>query len=210
VGRFISPDTIVPDPTDPQDLNRYTYAKNNPMRYHDPTGHCADPVTAVFCVVAGGAVVVMGGATVATQPTPSAPAVDVAALAAPMTQAVDETLLWAQVGSAIAAPYVAQQGMDLAAQGTGLIAQGLVWYAEATGATEELTTIHEARKSRQSGKEKASDIPSWVKGKQKLPGESGKDAAKRLLDEKYGEGMYKTGPRSEYNKIQKHFDRKED
>jgi RHS repeat-associated protein len=39
LGRFISPDTLVPDPTDPQDLNRYTYAKNNPMRYNDPTGH---------------------------------------------------------------------------------------------------------------------------------------------------------------------------
>jgi hypothetical protein len=87
-----------------------------------------------MCVVAGGAVVVMAGSAIATQPTQSAPAVDVAALAAPFTQVVDETLLWAQVSSAIAAPYVAQQGMNLAAQSTGLIAQGLVWYAEATGA----------------------------------------------------------------------------
>ena len=38
-GRFISPDTIVPNPRDPQDLNRYTYAGNNPLRYTDPTGH---------------------------------------------------------------------------------------------------------------------------------------------------------------------------
>jgi hypothetical protein len=136
VGRFISPDTLVPDPTDPQDLNRYSYAKNNPMRYNDPTGHCADPVTAVFCVVAGGAVVVMGGATVATQPTPSAPAVDVAALAAPITQPMDEAALVLQVGGEMARPYLAQQGMDLAAQSTGLIAQGLVWYAEATGETQ--------------------------------------------------------------------------
>jgi RHS repeat-associated protein len=40
-GRFISPDTIVANPRDPQDLNRYTYAKNNPMLYTDPTGHFA-------------------------------------------------------------------------------------------------------------------------------------------------------------------------
>jgi hypothetical protein len=60
----------------------------------------------------------------------------VVALAAPVTQAVDETLMWAQVSSAIAAPSIAQQGMDLAAQSTGLIAQGLVWYAEATGESE--------------------------------------------------------------------------
>jgi RHS repeat-associated protein len=50
LGRFISPDTIVPDPTDPQDLNRYTYAKNNPMRYTDPTGHSI-PIQCFICDV---------------------------------------------------------------------------------------------------------------------------------------------------------------
>ncbi|MBI3291683.1 MAG: RHS domain-containing protein [Elusimicrobia bacterium] len=39
LGRFIQPDTIVPNPGDPQDLNRYTYARNNPLKYTDPTGH---------------------------------------------------------------------------------------------------------------------------------------------------------------------------
>jgi len=37
-GRFIQPDTIVPNPGDPQSLNRYAYAGNNPVRYTDPTG----------------------------------------------------------------------------------------------------------------------------------------------------------------------------
>jgi RHS repeat-associated protein len=40
LGRFISPDSVVPDYKDPQDLNRYSYVKNNPVRYNDPTGHC--------------------------------------------------------------------------------------------------------------------------------------------------------------------------
>ena len=40
IGRFISPDTIVPDLLDPQSLNRYSYVYNNPLRYTDPTGHC--------------------------------------------------------------------------------------------------------------------------------------------------------------------------
>jgi RHS repeat-associated protein len=35
LGRFLSPDTLVVD-----GLNRYTYVKNNPMRYNDPTGRC--------------------------------------------------------------------------------------------------------------------------------------------------------------------------
>jgi RHS repeat-associated protein len=39
LGRFLSADTLVPNPRDPQDLNRYTYAGNNPFRYTDPTGH---------------------------------------------------------------------------------------------------------------------------------------------------------------------------
>jgi len=37
-----SPDTIVPDPGDPQALNRYSYVLNNPLRYTDPTGRLAD------------------------------------------------------------------------------------------------------------------------------------------------------------------------
>jgi RHS repeat-associated protein len=39
LGRFIQPDTIVPQPGNPQSLNRYSYALNNPMKYTDPTGH---------------------------------------------------------------------------------------------------------------------------------------------------------------------------
>jgi RHS repeat-associated protein len=39
VGRFVQPDTLVPNPGDPQQLNRYTYAANNPLRYRDPSGH---------------------------------------------------------------------------------------------------------------------------------------------------------------------------
>ncbi|MGB9716478.1 MAG: RHS repeat domain-containing protein, partial [Thermodesulfovibrionales bacterium] len=38
VGRFISADSIVQDPYDPQTLNRYSYARNNPLLYTDPSG----------------------------------------------------------------------------------------------------------------------------------------------------------------------------
>jgi RHS repeat-associated protein len=41
VGRFLQADTIVPELGDPQSLNRYTYAKNSPLVYNDPTGHIA-------------------------------------------------------------------------------------------------------------------------------------------------------------------------
>gem|GEM_PF-5864606 len=39
LGRFISPDTIVPYPKDPQSFNRYSYARNNPVNVIDPSGH---------------------------------------------------------------------------------------------------------------------------------------------------------------------------
>jgi len=39
LARFISADSIVPDPLDPQSFNRYSYVRNNPINLTDPTGH---------------------------------------------------------------------------------------------------------------------------------------------------------------------------
>ncbi len=44
LGRFISADTIIPNPADPQQLNRYSYVTNNPVSYNDPDGHVGRPV----------------------------------------------------------------------------------------------------------------------------------------------------------------------
>ncbi len=38
LGRFISPDTLVPNYINPQSFNRYSYCLNNPLRYVDPSG----------------------------------------------------------------------------------------------------------------------------------------------------------------------------
>ena len=42
VGRFISADTLVPNPGNPQGLNRYAYALDNPLRFSDPTGRFSE------------------------------------------------------------------------------------------------------------------------------------------------------------------------
>jgi len=39
IGRFISADSIVPNPFDPQLINRFCYVRNNPLIYIDPSGH---------------------------------------------------------------------------------------------------------------------------------------------------------------------------
>ncbi len=39
LGRFLVPDSIVPDPNNLQSLNRYMYVRGNPIIYTDPTGH---------------------------------------------------------------------------------------------------------------------------------------------------------------------------
>jgi RHS repeat-associated protein len=39
LNRWTQPDTVVPNPEDNQEWNRYTYVGNNPINYHDPSGH---------------------------------------------------------------------------------------------------------------------------------------------------------------------------
>ena len=53
LGRFLSADTIVPGPANPQAFNRYSYVLNNPLKYTDPTGHCVDGITTAICIGAG-------------------------------------------------------------------------------------------------------------------------------------------------------------
>ena len=64
-----------------------------------------------------------------------------------------------------------------------------------------------AKQSGKSQKERATEIPSWAKGEKPEEGESGKDFAKRVCDERFGPGNYKTGPGSDYNKLKKYGDR---
>ncbi|MBI4306821.1 MAG: RHS repeat-associated core domain-containing protein [Chloroflexi bacterium] len=39
LGRFISPDSLVPDPYDPRNYNRFAYVMNNPLKHIDPSGN---------------------------------------------------------------------------------------------------------------------------------------------------------------------------
>ncbi len=41
LGTFISPDPLIPDPSNVFAYNRYVYALGNPLKYNDPTGFCS-------------------------------------------------------------------------------------------------------------------------------------------------------------------------
>jgi RHS repeat-associated protein len=46
INRFTQPDTIIPNPANPQSWNRYSYVTNRPVNFNDPSGYdphwCAD------------------------------------------------------------------------------------------------------------------------------------------------------------------------
>jgi RHS repeat-associated protein len=58
IGRFITADTIVQAPYDPQSLNRYAYCRNNPLNYVDPSGHWFWGVVIFICAMAAAGAVV--------------------------------------------------------------------------------------------------------------------------------------------------------
>ena len=70
LGRFISADPMVPEPGNPQALNRYAYVYNNPLRYTDSTGHL--PWWAYVAGVAGLYIVGRAGYEVGTLIVPGA------------------------------------------------------------------------------------------------------------------------------------------
>ena len=57
LGRFITADSIIQSPYDPQSFNRYAYARNNPVKYIDPTGNFFHIIIgAIFGAIIGSAV----------------------------------------------------------------------------------------------------------------------------------------------------------
>jgi RHS repeat-associated protein len=52
MGRFMTPDSVIPDVNKPQAYNRYSYVYNNPATYTDPSGHNPLAIAAIYFVMA--------------------------------------------------------------------------------------------------------------------------------------------------------------
>ncbi|EFO79093.1 hypothetical protein OSCT_3046 [Oscillochloris trichoides DG-6] len=70
MGRFLTPDSLIPDPRNGQAWNRYAYVINDPLNYTDPSGHIYVPIMARLMVVAMGGMFAAAGAEAWNQNNP--------------------------------------------------------------------------------------------------------------------------------------------
>jgi RHS repeat-associated protein len=196
--RFNSVDPVISKAEaliNPQLWNLYAYCNNNPITYYDPDGR-------LILVVPW----LLNPATIAAI-TAAATAGAIATHNLVKSIDVDEV-----VEDVIEADIVVvKTGLDI-------LSSGLLWPstkisemskkddAKSGGASSKGKEFKRSI-SGESAKQAAKDAPSWAKGKRPYKGESGKDFAKRLLDEKYGKGNWDKGSNTEHNKIKKYGDR---
>jgi hypothetical protein len=187
--------------SDPQSLNLYDYMEDNPLAGVDPNGHCSiGGQTYGFWFCLGHALGLahtqheqaqsfrrqlsqMHGFTINGQSPQDF-----------VKSATDSQVIGAyhSVSAALANEISARTGNP--------------WFANAIGAGGAAAGF-KIRKAGLSGKEAASDIPSWAEGTAPMLNESGKQYATRLMNEKYGAGNWKSGPGTEFNRLQKYGDR---
>jgi len=194
MGRWTSPDwsdgaEAVPyaELRSPQSLNLYSYVQNNPVINTDDDGH--------ECHTRSDGVIVCN----VIAPRPLTPLVSANTVPIPW--------YWRVAGDGTEWTIAVS---SRAALTTGLVIGYLIdppyQYAKDTIDTNAKEK-YKVPKPKVSGKEGAKDIPSWAEGARPKVGESGKEFAKRLCDDKFGEGNYDKGPGSDFNKIKKWGDR---
>ena len=179
-GRFMTPDwNVRPEPvpysdlSNPQSLNLYVYAGNNPLNAIDEDGHLWGWVEKLGNALAGN-----GWRTNA--------------------EVLHEKAEWdrrflvniREFNKDQVSKLSDQQVVDLmtAVQNndSSFISEGTRFVITVVAAA----VVQKAPVPGLSGKEAAKDVPSWAKGERPNAGEDGKAFAKRLMDQKYGDGKW--------------------
>ncbi|EPG66135.1 RHS repeat-associated core domain protein [Leptospira wolffii serovar Khorat str. Khorat-H2] len=235
IARFTSADTVVPETgLVSQSWNRFSYVAGNPIRYKDPTGHLINsPGTKTYIPPSTKSEPSTTKTSVIDKPEVSSPSKAVPKRLSPNIPKRPPTVpkvapKWGSpkgggglAGTlvtfglfALAEHFFGPQNSDsnpridtLVMQypdGVPLGSKGKIGFdIPDTSEPKEYKTPKKG-----SGKERASDVPGWAKGKRPYKGESGEAYADRLLREQYGEDAeYKKGAGTEFNKIKKHGDR---
>ncbi|HSP78408.1 MAG TPA: toxin TcdB middle/N-terminal domain-containing protein [Myxococcaceae bacterium] len=108
LGRFVSPDPVVPSSENPQALNRYAYVYNNPISNSDPTGH-VPVVAAIATSVAVGVATEFAGAAFIISVVGAATVTAGYVLQDPMLMSIGGVLLGASSAYAFGAGFLADK-----------------------------------------------------------------------------------------------------
>ena len=184
MNQWTTPDAYAGDVHDPMSQKPYMWNANNPVQYSDPSGYVGEQVLVLPAeFIAAGTLVFT--ATLG---------IFVGATTAKAGNGDDTVTGYAKNHPSDA--HAQQQAMRaLAGPGTG-----------SPGGGDPQKKVPKSG----SGKEKATDIPSWARATGARPNvnQSGSDFARRLMDEQYGKGNWdKNTGDGEFSKIQKYADR---
>ena len=194
--RFISADSITTNTgTDVLGYNLYSYCKNSPVGSADYDGH--DPQTLMLelsLLSELGAAWATFQAAVAGLSAGAAAAAGVGIVVCGAVT-LHNIYIGAKIVGAVVDAAKDKNKKEIAEEGTG----------EAEKKTGDSNTQERPTKKAKSGtgKEKATDVPSWADGNKPYIDENGKDFAKRLCDEFYGEGNYEPRKNKDFSKIKK-------
>lgn len=268
IGRFLTPDDVVPDVYRPQSLNPYTYVENRPLTATDPTGHsssgtdvdtesvcpngpgnCKIPSlnegSSIFSADSGRLGAMRGAAeqnanqgndqndgtgdkcpnhqtSCGARPDGMSPQQSKKQAGDDQQerrQALRSALEVSSLGITSGMPR-RDANSNSATNGTRggdgtQMAQEIIGpLIDTLGARAPLFPPEVVEQLKVpveglSGKDGATDIPSWARGMVPKAGQSGKDAAGKAMDKQYEGQNWKSMPRRmmEFRKLQKYFDR---
>ena len=193
-GRFLTEDTYRGELNEPDTLHLYVYCKNNPINYVDPSGHIIVPALAYYAgvtfITASGMILYYCGKARIRGET-----FYIYRSSKPKKKSYKATAVMPKTGKAIKSKTVVNKKKSKA-----IINKSKSKVKSGTASKKE---------SKKSKKERATDIPSWARGSEPRKGESGKEYAKRKMDEHYGKNKWKRKGKQgdEYSQLKKWGDR---
>ena len=209
--RFISPDAVsyLGANGDLTSYNLFAYCSNNPVNYVDPSGHF------VWTIVLIGA---LAGAILGFITTACVDAADDGEAFngsvdgnAYIANTINGGALGAVAGGLVSVIAPLLTGSAMGGFACAFAGGGAATVVSTIGSTilvAGAAVIGLSLFANRSDKEKSTEHPSWVNSDMVNPNLTPQENAKNILNNKYGDGNWKIGPKTEYSKIVKWITRK--